>query len=218
MWIDEPLQDFMSISANSPSQPLFLFAHGAGAGSSHPWMRHWAELLRNLGIVHTFDYPYMKEGGRRPDPLPKLILAHREAMEEARRSHPGPVVLIGKSMGSRVGCHLALTEAVSAVICLGYPLCGAGDSTKLRDRVLRELATPILFIQGTRDKLCPLDLLQTVREAMTAANALHVVEEGDHSLAVTKTWLKAHGKSQDDIDREILGAIRGLLRTRASGR
>ena len=52
---------------------------------------------------------------------------------------------------------------------------------------------------------------------MTAANALHVVEEGDHSLAVTKTWLKAHGKSPDDVDHEILAAIRGFLVERAPG-
>jgi uncharacterized protein len=146
--------------------PVFLFAPGAGAPSSHPWMRHWAELLGAIGSVHLVDYPYMTEGRKRPDPLPKLIAAHRAALDRARESHTSRIVLIGKSMGSRVGCHLALEEKVMAIVCLGYPLCGAGDPTRLRDEVLRKLATPILFVQGSRDPLCPLDLLREVQRKM----------------------------------------------------
>ena len=152
--------------------PVFIFAPGAGAPSSHHWMRRWRDLLKTIGIVWTFDYPYMVEGRKRPDPLPKLIAAHCEAFTLARQAHQGPAVLIGKSMGSRVGCHVALEKRVAAVVCLGYPLCAGGDPAKLRDKVLRELSTPILFVQGTRDPLCPLDLLEKVRGEMRAANQL----------------------------------------------
>jgi predicted alpha/beta-hydrolase family hydrolase len=194
-----------------PSSPTFLFAPGAGAGSSHPWMQRWAELLRSLGTVHLMDYPYMKSGQKRPDPLPKLIAAHAEALREIRASRDGPVILIGKSMGSKVGCHVSLKESVGALICLGYPLCGGGDPTKLRDKVLRDLTTPILFVQGTRDRLCPLELLQPIRAEINATNGLHVVEEGDHSLMVTKKWLKEHGQTQNDVDQRILTAINDFL-------
>ena len=111
-------------------------------------MRRWARLLGTIGPVRGFDYPYMAEGRKRPDPLPKLINAHRTALKQLRDSSPVPVVLIGKSMGSRIGCHVSLEEEVSALVCLGYPLCGGGDPTKLRDQVLREIRTPILFVQG----------------------------------------------------------------------
>jgi uncharacterized protein len=195
------------------NRPVFLFAHGAGAPSSHPWMQRWATLLEALGDVSTFDYPYMAEGRRRPDVLPKLIAAHKAALMSARESHSDPIVLIGKSMGSRVGCHLALEEEVAAVICLGYPLCGAGDRAKLRDKVLLALRTPILFVEGTRDSLCPLDLLENVRSQMTAVNELHVVEGGDHSLLVSKTQLKASGETQDDVDQRTVAAIRQFLAT-----
>ena len=114
-------------------------------------------------------------------------------------------------MGSRVGCHVSLEEPVSAVVCFGYPLCGGGDPGKMRDAVLRKLRAPILFIQGTRDTLCPLPVLETVRKEMTAENQLHVVPEGDHSLLVTKKWLKEHGQTQDDVDREILGVISSFV-------
>jgi hypothetical protein len=176
-------------------------------------MRLWAELLKTIGAVHAFDYPYMTEGRKRPDPLPKLIEAHRAALHRARESYDGPVVLIGKSMGGRVGCHVALEERVAAVVCLGYPLCGAGDCTKLRDRVLRELSTPILFVQGTRDSLCPLEVLARVRAEMGTINELHVVEGGDHSLLLTKTQLKSSGKTQNDVDQRVLQVIQKFVAT-----
>lgn len=195
----------------NPPKPTFLFAHGAGAPSAHPWMRHWAELLGSAGRVVTFDYPYMAEGRSRPDPLPRLVEAHRAKLREVRSAHGDPVILIGKSMGGRVGCHLALEERVAAVVCLGYPLCGAGDRSKMRDAVLRELSTPILFAQGTRDALCPLDALEEVRKAMRAPNELFIVDGGDHSLMVSKGHLKRLNQTQDDVDRGILEAIRAFV-------
>src|SRR6266478_2086156 len=194
-------------------RPLFLFAPGAGAPSSHPWMQQWTKRLATIGSVVVFDYPYMRENRKRPDPLPQLIAAHRQALAEARekiRDHKSDVstILIGKSMGGRIECHVALKEEVDALICLGYPLCAMGDRTKLRDEVLRSLRTPILFAQGTRDPLCPLDLLERVRAKMTAPNLLHIVEGGDHSLRVTKQQLLASGETQDDVDLSILEAIR----------
>ena len=192
-------------------QPFFLFAPGAGAPSSHPWMQKWKRRLESLGRVELFDYGYMREGRRRPDPLPQLIAAHRHALS-ANRQTDEPVILIGKSMGGRIGCHVALAEKVNGVICLGYPLCGGGDPKKLRDKVLRELATAILFVQGTRDPFCPLDLLEPVRTEMKAPNTLHVVDEGDHSLLLRKRDLERMEKTQEDVDAEILQAIEAFVR------
>ena len=194
-------------------RPLFLFAHGAGASSQHPWMQAWKSRLEKLGNVSVFDYEYMAEGRKRPDPLPRLIESHRAALHRARAGHTGPVILIGKSMGGRVGCHLALEEEVAGLICFGYPLCGGGDCSKLRDKVLLALRTPILFVQGTRDALCPIDLLEKVRASMTAPNALHVVGAGDHSLLVTKTELKKAAETQEDVDDRILREIEAFIAT-----
>src|SRR6185436_7806764 len=127
------------------TRPLFLLAPGAGAPSSHPWMEAWATRLESIGDVVRLDYPYMKEGRKRPDLLPVLIAAHRKALVEARGETA--TFLIGKSMGGRIGCHVTLGEKVNGVICLGYPLCGQGNRSRMRDKVLRELRTPILFVQ-----------------------------------------------------------------------
>ena len=191
---------------------LILFAPGAGAPSSHPWMQNWKRRLSDIGHVETLDYAYMREGRKRSDSLPKLIAAHREALDDARKQHPADsMILIGKSMGGRVGCHLSLEEKVDGLVCLGYPLCAMGDRTKLRDEVLRALNAPILFVQGTRDSLCPLDLLERVRAEMITQNALHVVEGGDHSLRVPKRQLQASGQTQGDVDHEIFKAMVGFV-------
>jgi len=186
-------------------RPFFLFAPGAGAPSSHPWMQRWKQRLTRIGEVETFDYDYLREGRRRPDRLPQLIAAHRAALAEVRPKTSRPIFLIGKSMGGRIGCHVALEDAVNGVVCLGYPLCAMGDRSKLRDHVLRDLRTPILFVQGTRDSLCPLDLLENVRKEMSAPNFLHVVEGGDHSLIVRKKDLGS--QTQEDVDQRIAQAI-----------
>ena len=193
------------------AETAFLLAPGAGAPSSHPRLQAFQRLLNSLGPVEPFDYPYMLEGRRRPDPLEKLIAAHRAALAALRNKHDGPIALAGKSLGGRVGCHVALMEPVAAVICFGYPLCGSGDPSKLRDKVLLELRTPIMFVQGTRDPLCPLDLLEGVRQRMRAPSALFVVEDADHSLVVAKSALKARGRTQEDADKDWLQAVAEFL-------
>jgi uncharacterized protein len=194
------------------SRRLILFAPGAGAPSSHPWIHNWKRRLSEIGEVETFDYDYMRVGRKRPDPLPQLIAAHRKALQAAREKHqPDSTFLIGKSMGGRIGCHVSLEEKVDGLVCLGYPLCAMGDRTKLRDEVLRALTAPILFVQGTRDSLCPLDLLNRVRAEMKAPNFLHLVEGGDHSLRVPKSQLAATGETQDDIDGQAFQAIVGFV-------
>ena len=191
---------------------FILFAPGAGAPSSNAWMRNWKQRLSSIGIVETFDYDYMRAGRKRPDPLPQLIAAHQGALQAGREKHqPDSTFLIGKSMGGRIGCHVALEEKVDALVCLGYPLCAMGDCTKLRDEVLRALTTPILFVQGTRDSLCPLDLLERVRPEMKAPNLLHVVEGGDHSLRVPKRQLQATGDTQEDVDQRIFKSVADFL-------
>ncbi len=191
-------------------RPLILFAPGAGAPSTSAWMAAWAARLAELGEVVRFDYPYVEQGRRTPDRLPVLVAAHRDALERARRDRGGgPVVLAGKSMGSRVGCHVSLESPVDALVCLGYPL--RGQNGALRDEVLLALRTPVLFAQGTRDALCPLDQLEAVRARMRAPSALHRVEGGDHGLRVGKRELQARGEAQEGVDRRTLDAIRSFL-------
>jgi len=195
-----------------------VFAHGAGAGPEHPWMQAWAARLREIGPVRTFMYPYRANGRKAPDKLPVLVEAHRAEVRAARAQHGDPVVLVGKSMGSRVACHVAGAgaggapedrPAVAAVVAFGYPL--RSPSGALRDQVLLDLPVPILFVQGTKDPLCPLDTLENVRERMRSRNELVVVPGGDHSLMVGVRALQGAGITQDGLDASLLGAVRDFV-------
>jgi predicted alpha/beta-hydrolase family hydrolase len=178
-------------------------------------MERWADLLGAHADVVRFDYPYVKAGRRSPDALPVLVGAHRAALAQAQVRHPGPAVLAGKSMGGRVGCHVALEEPVAGLVCLGYPL--RGQRGAVRDEVLVALRTPILFVQGSRDALCPLDLLEGVRSRMSAPSELHVVEGGDHSLRVGARALAARGEPQEAVEGRALAAIAAFLARVAGG-
>jgi predicted alpha/beta-hydrolase family hydrolase len=187
----------------------FLFAHGAGAPSSSAWMKAWGERLSAMGEVTAFDYPYMRAGRKTPDKLPALMEAHKQALAEVRaRARGGPIFLAGKSMGGRVGCHVALEEPVTGLICLGYPLV-AGGSGALRDEVLLALRTPVLFVQGTRDSLCPIPRLEEVRAKMTAPNRLHLIEGGNHSLELPAQ--KKNAAAQKDVTLSAVDAIRRFV-------
>lgn len=201
-----------------PSSPLFLFAPGAGAPSSSAWMVAWKKRLEPLGRVVSFDYPYQRAGKKSPDRPPVLVSSHRAELERLRAEHEGPIVLIGKSMGGRIGCHVAVELAreeadagarPSALVCLGYPLVAPGGA--VRDEVLVELRTPVLFVQGTRDPMCPLERLASVRGRMQAPSELHVVDGGDHSLVVQKRALTEQGLTQAGVDERIFAAIEAFV-------
>jgi uncharacterized protein len=195
----------------SERERLILLAPGAGAPTSSPFMKRVGAALSKLGAVEPFDYPYQLAGRRSPDRREVLVKAHLDALARARAKHPGrATALVGKSMGSRMGCHVAVEaeDKPNALVCLGYPLAGRGPE---RTSVLLELRTPILFVQGTRDPLCPLDDLARVRQRMLAPNELFVVEGGDHSLKATKRSLKERGETDASVEAAIDRAVAAFL-------
>ena len=172
-------------------------------------MTSWAKRLQELGRVHRFDYPYMKSQKRRPpDRLPKLIEAHHAELRALQQDHSGAIYLVGKSMGSRVGCHLSLEVPVTGVLCFGYPLQSAGRKKTLRDAVLRQLSCPTLLIQGTRDPLCPLPTLEALLPELPKCVEHYIVPGGDHGLILRKMDEKSLGYDQERSDLMILEQIK----------
>ncbi|KAK6947900.1 KANL3/Tex30, alpha/beta hydrolase-like domain [Dillenia turbinata] len=200
--------------------PVVVFAHGAGAPSSSEWMIRWKNMLQKaLQTVEiiTFDYPYISGGKRKAPPkAEKLVKFHLDIARNAVAKYPNhPLILVGKSMGSRVSCMVAQLEdiSVSAVVCLGYPLKGINGA--VRDETLWQLSVPVFFVQvklpGSKDGLCPLDKLGAVREKMRSLNELHVVEGGDHSFKIGKKFLQSTGTSQDKAEDEAVKAIAAFV-------
>jgi hypothetical protein len=187
-------------------------------------MRAWTARLATLGPVTPLDYPYMLAGRKAPDRQPVLEQAHLLALREARalreaqalpdaQALPGgplPWFLAGKSMGGRIGCHVAVAapESVRGLICFGYPLV-AGGTGKVRDEVLLALRVPVLFLQGTRDPLCPIAALRAVSARMTAPHHIVEIPGGNHSLELGRSAAKVAAQSASD--ESLLAEIRAFI-------
>ncbi|WP_282177725.1 alpha/beta fold hydrolase [Vibrio nereis] len=135
-------------------QPIFIFAHGAGAGMEHDFMSAVATGLAEKGIqVVRFNFPYMvkraEDGKKRPpDRAPKLLEAYQSVIKEFADK---PVVIGGKSMGGRMASLLAEESDVAAVACLGFPFHPPGKPEKYKGKHLASVTKPLLILQGERD-------------------------------------------------------------------
>lgn len=166
---------------------MLVLAHGAGAGSSHPWMKAYATALASRGMnVVTFDFDYVRAKKKVPDRAPALEATFRAAIAAARKKHPrGRLFLGGKSMGGRIASHLAAQgDACDGLFFFGYPLHPPGKPEKRRDAHLSAITVPMLFVQGERD---PFGTKAEMRPLVKKLGAtLVVIPEGDHSFNVPK--------------------------------
>ena len=184
-----------------PARVGVLLAHGAGAGQDHPWMTTVADGLVDAGLsVLTFNYRYSEAGRKSPDRLPTLLAVHRAAAD-ALAERCEQVVLAGKSMGGRVGSHLAGDEGwpAAGLVYYGYPLVALGKGEPRPTDHLERIEAPQLFFAGTRDRLGPPELIEKVASGLPDAKVI-VVDDGDHSFKVPKRA----GKANDEVLGEIV--------------
>lgn len=187
--------------------PLLVFAHGAGAAQSHPFMTSHAEALSARGVrVVTFDFPYMAEARRAPD-RPAVLEACFEAVLAAALTHArvASAVIGGKSMGGRIASLLAAreTKGMAGLVVLGYPL--KPPSGTLRVSHLGALRVPALFVQGERDSFGgPSDLAPY----LPATARVLAIDGAEHSFAVRKK----DGRSAQDIATQIDDAVAAFVR------
>ena len=185
-----PLTAYLAADAvpGAHASALLVLAHGAGAGQGHPFMVRTARGLAARGVdVVTFDFPYMQTGRKVPDKAPVLEQAFHEAIATARTmSRARRVFIGGKSMGGRMATHLVAAGVpdVAGIVALGYPLHPPGRPDQLRVAHLPSIRVPTLIVQGERDTFGTPDELRPYVAQIPGPATLHVVEGGDHSLAV----------------------------------
>ncbi len=194
---------------------LFVLAHGAGGSSQDPLLVAVSSELaaRGHGTLR-FDFVYRELGKKLPDRADKLLATYRAVLAWARaRFAPKRLIVGGKSMGGRMASMLAAQgEPLDGLLLLGYPLHPANKPDKLRSAHLGAIEQRALYVQGTRDALCDLDLLRPVLAPMGDRARLLVIDGGDHSLVTPKRG----GRSQSDVVRElVLAAEAQLLAPRA---
>src|SRR5258706_9650028 len=177
------------LSAPPHPRACYVLAHGAGAGMFHPFMEAVAtELAQRAIATLRYQFPFMEQGAKRPDP-PKLAHATvRAAVAEGGRILPGvSLVAGGKSFG---GCMTSQAQAASALpgvrglAFLGFPLHPAGRPSDARAEHLLEVEVPMLFLQGSRDKLADLELLQRLIARLGERASLRLMQDADHSFRV----------------------------------
>jgi predicted alpha/beta-hydrolase family hydrolase len=187
------------------ARACFVFAHGAGAGMTHPFMETFATGLGERGVASLrYQFPYMEKSSRRPDPPAIAQAAVRAAVAEAGLSCPGlPLIAGGKSFGGRMTSQAQASAPLAGVrglAFLGFPLHPAGKPSSDRAKHLAEVHVPMLFMQGTRDNLAELTLMEPVVASLGPSASLHLVREADHSFHV----LARSGRNDREVMKEIL--------------
>ena len=187
------------------AQSCFVFAHGAGAGMAHSFMEAFATGLGERGVATLrYQFPYMETGSKRPDRPAIAHAAVRAAVAEAARRCPGlALVAGGKSFGGRMTSQaqaIAPLAGVRGLAFVGFPLHLADKPSDQRATHLSDIHIPMLFLQGTRDKLAELRLLKPLVERLGPTATLHLVREADHSFHV----LVRSGRNDREVMDEIL--------------
>ncbi len=181
-----------------------ILAHGAGNDMDHPFISYFHLAFAQAGLLSVkFNFPYKEAGRRAPDRMPLLENTFRAVIRSVNMDaalSPKHLYLAGKSMGGRVASQLAAAgEPCWGLVLLGYPLHPPKRTDSLRIAHWAGLTCPLLFVQGSRDSLCELEILKSKLPTIPGPVTLHIVEGGDHSFKIPKSA----GTSQQDVWKEI---------------
>jgi predicted alpha/beta-hydrolase family hydrolase len=190
------------------ARACYVLAHGAGAGMTHTFMAAVATELGAHGIATLrYQFPYMEQGGKRPDAPKVAHAAVRAAVGEAARLLPGvPLIAGGKSFGGRMTSQaqsLQPLPGVRGLAFLGFPLHPAGKPSRERGTHLFEVRIPMLFLQGTRDALAMLNEITALCEALGQPATLRLYADADHSFHVPVRT----GRRDGDVRAEMMDAL-----------
>ena len=195
--------------------PILVLAHGAGAPMDSPFLATMAAGLAERGVrVARFEFSYMRArregGGRRaPDREPELRRAWLAAIAAIGAMGGRRLWIGGKSMGGRIASMIADEAGVRGLVCLGYPFRPPGADPAVavrRTAPLRDLRTPTLIVQGTRDAFGGPD--EVAGYALSPRIRVHWIDDGDHSLKPRKS----SGRTEAQNLAEAMDAVAAFVR------
>jgi len=198
------------------ARALLVLAHGQIMDIHHPFMESISTALARHRIATLrFNFPYAEAKRERPDPRPLLLEAIVAATREGERRRGSlPLLLGGKSVGGMLAVaalHDAALPAVKGLVILSYPLHAPGRPGEVNARVLEGVKQPILFLQGTRDPLADLTLMEALVAKLGPRARLDVVEDGDHSFVLPE----GSARSQEEVYEELASGIASFVATLA---
>jgi len=202
----------------APAKPraCYVFAHGAGAGMTHASMAGFAAGLASREVATLrFQFPYMEKGGRRTDSPAVAHATVRAAVDAAAGLAPGvPLFAGGRSFGGRMTSQAQAESplpGVRGLAFVGFPLHPAGKPGTARADHLSRIEVPMLFLQGTRDELASLDLLNPVVDALGANATLEFFDDADHSFHVRVRSGRNDAQVLDDMLDATVAWMANLL-------
>ncbi len=180
---------------------LLVLGHGSGSHMRHALVEGLATALADAGVAtFRYNYPYSERGGGGLNSQKVLLSTVRNAVKAAIGAAPKlPIFAGGHSMSGRM-TSLAQAEGpllnVKGIVFFAFPTSGKAEK---RTEHLADVKVPLLFIQGTRDKLTPLDSIEPAVEKLRKQATLHIVDTADHSFKV----LKRSGKTDEEVKDEM---------------
>jgi len=214
---EEQVTALLYEAARDPVGICLVLAHGAGGNQMSGFMVKFAGALADRGIdVATFNFLYSEQRKRVPDRNDKLELCWSRVIEIfrgeiiPRKLGKRKLVIGGKSMGGRIASQVAAKapDGIAGLVFLGYPLHPPGRPEELRSKHLPSIRVPMLFVQGAKDAFGMPEELRPILRTLKAPAELCVVEGGDHSFKVAKSF----GTPQDKVDQFVLDETERWLR------
>ena len=187
--VNEQTQVSALMQTPDHAKACLVLAHGAGADMHHAFMAAVAGDLESVGIATLrFQFPYTEKRTKRPDPPALCHATVRAAAAAAHALAPSiPLFAGGKSFGGRMTSQAqakAPLPHVRGLVFFGFPLHPAKQPSIDRAAHLFDVKIPMLFLQGTRDALAELPLIEPLAQRLGERAALVLVKDADHSFHV----------------------------------
>jgi uncharacterized protein len=177
---------------------LLVLGHGSGSNMRHALVTGLSNALVDVGVAtFRYQYPYSEKGGGGLDGRKVLLATVRRAIETAASEQPDlPLFAGGHSMSGRM-TSLAFAEAplpIQGIVFAAFPLSG-GKGPAERAEHFSDVTVPMLFLQGTKDKLADIGNIELVCNDLGDQADLFVVDTADHGFKV----LKRSGKTREEV-------------------
>ena len=189
------------------SRVSIILSHGANEDMHDPVVeRLHRELTEHRYLTLRFNFPFAEASKRRPDSMSVLRRTMRAAIGALGRdptAAPAHLFLGGKGLGGQVAADLASARVrVDGLFLMAYPLHPQGKPEKLQPEQLFRIVSPVLFLQGSRDRTCDIDLLRRTLTRVGAPSTLHVAQEADRHFKV----LKKSSRTDEEVREGLMQA------------
>ncbi len=187
------------------SRVSVVIGHGSTDDMDDPMLEHLhRELTERRYLCLRFNFPFAEAKKRRvdsPTVLRRCLRAAIGALGRDPTAAPAHLFLGGKGLGGQTAAELSATRVrVDGLFLMAYPLHPQGKPDEPQPEQLFRVVSPLLFLQGDRDRTCELDVLRRTLVRVGAPTTLHVTEEADRHFRV----LKKSPRSDEEVREELV--------------